>query len=301
VDEPRSAAEAARAVEAAPASAGPVRRRLSRAAEPLARAQRAFNDAILKVTDALSARIDTAAAKAETAERRADELEQRVLRLERRGHAPAPTTVASQPRQDALPDYFAFEARMRGSTGEVRERQLAYVEILREHAPVLDVGCGRGELLTLLREHGIEARGVDANADMVAVARGEGLDVAQADLFDALSAERGLGAVSALQVVEHLPPASLVRFLELARVALAPGGVLVAETINPVSPAALAHFFADLTHAQPVVAATLELLAKEAGFARTETRYLNAPPPHEDPRLNENLFAPLDYVLIAVA
>lgn len=296
--DPRAAAEAARSVDAAPSGGGPLRRRLARVAEPLARAQRTFNDAILKVTDSLSERVDAASARAEAAERRSRELEERLLRLERRS-SPAAPTVAAQPRQDALPDYFAFETRLRAPTGEVRERQRPYLDDLRGHAPVLDVGCGRGELLALLREHGVEARGVDANGDMVAFARGEGLDVAQADLFETLEGERGLGAVTALQVVEHLPPGALVRFLELARAALRADGLLIVETINPVSPAALAHYFADLTHAQPVVPATLELLARHAGFSRTEVRYLNAPPPHEDARLNENVFAPLDYALIA--
>jgi O-antigen chain-terminating methyltransferase len=288
-------------VEAAPAGAGPIRRRLARIAEPLARAQREFNDAILKVTDRLSERVDTASSRAEAAERRAAELEERLLRLERRGAGSVPATVAAQPRADALPDYFAYETRMRAPAAEVRERQRPYVELLRGHAPVLDVGCGRGELLGLLRDAGIEARGVDANADMVAFARGEGLDVEQADLLDALAGASGLGAVTALQVVEHLPPAVLVRFLELAHAALVPGGLLIVETINPVSPAALRHYFADLTHAQPLVAETLQLLVQGAGFSDVELRWLNAPPPHDDPRISEQLFAPLDYAVVGVA
>ena len=123
----------------------------------------------------------------------------------------------------------------------------------------------------------------------------------QADLLDALAAvaEESLGAVTALQVVEHLPPGALVRFLELALRALRPGGLLVAETINPASPAALRHYFADLTHAQPLVPETLELLARHAGFSSVELRFLNEPEPHADPRITEQLFAPLDYALIA--
>jgi SAM-dependent methyltransferase len=270
-----------------------------RAAEPLARAQRVFNDAILRVTDALSERVDTATARAEAAERRARELEERLLRLERRDSAPR--SVAGQPRQDALPDYFAYETRMRAPTDEIRSRQKPYVEVLRGHEPVLDVGSGRGELLALLREAGITARGIDADADMVAFARGDGLQVQQADLLEALAStdEESLGAVTALQVVEHLPPPALTRFLELTLRALRPGGLLVAETINPASPAALRHYFADLTHAQPLVPETLELLARHAGFSATELRYLNAPPPHDDARVTEQLFAPLDYALIA--
>lgn len=299
--DPRADAEAARTVSAAPEPAGPLRRRVARIAEPLARAQRAFNDAILRVTDALSERVDAASAQAESAERRARELEERLLRLERRGAGAAPATVAAQPRADAIPDYFAYETRMRATADEIRERQRSYVDVLRGHDPVLDVGCGRGELLGLLRDEGIAARGVDANADMVAFAKGEGLDVEQADLLDALESARDLGAVTALQVVEHLPPATLVRFLTLARTALHADGILVLETINPVTPAALRHYFADLTHAQPLVAETLQLLVQQAGFREVEVRYLNAPESHPDARISAALFAPLDYALVALA
>ena len=80
------------------------------------------------------------------------------------------------------------------------------------------------------------------------------------------------------QVVEHLPPPMLLRLLELARAEAPPGRILVAETINPLSPLALRNYFADLTHAQPLVPETLALLARQAGFASVETRFLNPPP-----------------------
>ena len=212
-------------------------------------------------------------------------------------------TVASQPAQAALPDYFAFEAKMRGSTADVRERQRPYVDDFRDAAPVLDVGCGRGELLGLLRDAGIDAKGVDADADMVAYARGEGLDVEQTDALAYLEAQSdgSLGGIFAGQVVEHLPPAALFRLLELAAVKLRPGGLLVAETINPLSPLALRSYFADLTHAQPLVPETLALLAKQAGFRDVQTRYLNAPRHADDvdERIREILFAPLDYAIVA--
>src|SRR5258707_11038674 len=166
---------------------------------------------------------------------------------------------------------------MRGSTESVRARQQGYVDDFRDQAPVLDVGCGRGELLGLLREARVEARGIDAGADMVAYARGEGLDVEQADAIVYLDGldDGALGGVFLGQVVEHLPPAALVRLLELAAQKLRPGGLLVAETINPLSPLALRSYFADLTHAQPLVPETLALLANQAGFREVETRFLN--------------------------
>ena len=286
--------------------------------EPLAADQRVFNDSVLKLVDALSERADASAAAREQAERLVRELEERLARLERRGGAaghggaPVPATVAAQPAAASVPDYFAFESRMRGSVDSIRERQRLYVDVLRDAAPVLDAGCGRGELLGLLREAGVEARGIDADSDMVAYARGDGLDVEQADLVEYLQrvGDGSLGAIFMGQVVEHLPAPTLVQTFQLAAAKLRPGGVLVAETINPLSPIALRNYFADLTHAQPLVPETLELLARQSGFAETEIRFLNEPAERltepDDPviaanvrRLNELLFAPLDYALVA--
>jgi SAM-dependent methyltransferase len=286
--------------------------------EPLAADQRVFNDSVLKLVDALSERADSASVAREQAERLVRELQERLERLERRpvpvGSAgpAAPVTVAAQPAAAAIPDYFAFESRMRGSTDSIRERQRRYLDDLRAAAPVLDIGCGRGELLGLLREAGVEARGIDADADMAAYARGEGLDVEQADLVEYLgrTTDGSLGGIFMGQVVEHLPGPTLAQSLGLAAAKLRAGGVLIAETINPLSPIALRNYFADLTHAQPLVPETLELLARQAGFAETEIRFLNEPAERltepDDPviaanvrRLNELLFAPLDYALVA--
>src|SRR3954470_23355447 len=156
--------------------------------DPLAHDQRSFNDAALKLVDDMSRDLDWTRERAlavgdelialqeryDEAQRRARELEERLLRLERRPAGAGAQTVAAQPAQANVPDYFAFESVMRGSVEEIRARQAVYVEDLREHAPVLDVGCGRGELLGLLRDAGIAASGVDADADMAAFAKGDG-------------------------------------------------------------------------------------------------------------------------------
>jgi SAM-dependent methyltransferase len=301
--------------------------------EPLAADQRRFNAAALRLADAIAERDDAGHAAVvervdgfarehhalttglDAAARRAVELEERLTRLERRERpavaaaAPAPSPP---PSAAPVPDYFAFESRMRGSTESIRERQRPYVVDFRDAAPVLDLGCGRGEFLALLREAGIEARGIDLDADMVAFARGEGLDVEQAEAVQHLEAleDGSLGGVFAAQLVEHIPAPTLVRLLELAAAKLRPGGLLVAETINPLSPLALRNYYADLTHAQPLVPETLELLARQAGFGSVALRFLNAPEERlaepADPliaanvaRLNELLFGPLDYAIVA--
>jgi O-antigen chain-terminating methyltransferase len=289
-----------------------IARRLLRRALRFYVEELALADATLKLVDAASEELDAALRALEAERRRVTELEERLLRLERRPTAAAPVTVAAQPAAATLPDYFAFESRMRASTEETREKQRAYVELFAGAAPVLDAGCGRGEFLSLLRGAGIEARGVDAHADMVAYARGEGLAVEQADVLAHLAeaVPGSLGGVFAAQLVEHLPPPALLRFLELAHAALRPEGMLVLETINPLSPLALRNYFADLTHAQPLVPETLVLLVAHAGFAGLDVRYANPPSerltPPDDPvlrrnveRLNELLFGPLDYAVVA--
>ena len=140
---------------------------------------------------------------------------------------------------------------------------------------MLDVGCGRGEFLSLLGEAGIEARGIDLDPDMVAFCRSEGLDVEEGDAIVYLDGleEGSLGGIFAAQFVEHLQPGPLTAFLGLAASRLRPGGVLLLETINPLSLFALRNYFADLTHAQPLIPETLSLLVKQAGFGDVEIRF----------------------------
>jgi SAM-dependent methyltransferase len=290
---------------------------------PAVDAQRDFNDVTLKLVDDLHQQVETG-----LDERRIGELEERVLRLERtsREKQGSGTSGARPPAARPQPelDYFAFEARMRGSTADVRARQEPYVDDFRAAAPVLDLGCGRGEFLGLLRDAGIEARGVDRDADMVAFSRAEGLEVEQGDAVTYLETleDGSLGGIFAAQLVEHLRPPVLVRLLELAAAKLRPGGVLVAETVNPLALGALKNYFADLTHAQPLVPETLVLLARQAGFSRVDVRFLNEPPPEErlrpvelppEPafdaarlalaanvaRLNDVVFGPQDYAVVA--
>jgi SAM-dependent methyltransferase len=144
------------------------------------------------------------------------------------------------------------------------------VPLLREQAPVLDVGCGRGELLQLLRDEGIAARGVDVDAGMVARCTEKGRDVALLDGVAALEAapDASLGAVFCAQVIEHLPYEAFQRFFGLAAQKLRPDGVLIAETVNPHAQVALKHFWLDLTHEQPVFPEVALATAGIAGFSK---------------------------------
>jgi len=186
--------------------------------------------------------------------------------------------------------YLELERRYRGTEEEIRERIAAYLPWLQSlpppanTAPVLDLGCGRGETLALLRDHGIPARGVDTSARMVALCRERGLEAREGDLFAALEglAEASLGGVVSFHVIEHLPGAALDRLVRLAWRALKPGGVLILETPNPLSMVVAArNFWLDPTHLRPVHPESLKLMYELAGFDPVERLDLRPFPPAE--------------------
>ena len=175
----------------------------------------------------------------------------------------------SAPPEFANVDWLKFAERFRGSEDDIRARQRMYASRFREHAPVLDIGCGRGEMLQVFREAGIAARGIDSNDDSIALCQANGLDAEKADLFAYLSAlpDASLGGVICCQVVEHLPPARLPEMIRLVHAKLRAGGLLAIETPNPECLAIFAtHFYIDPTHRHPIPPALASFYLEEAGL-----------------------------------
>src|SRR5579884_2998231 len=191
--------------------------------------------------------------------------------------------------------YRAFEDVFRGSEEMIRERQRAYLPILGEHRPVLDFGCGRGEFLDLLRDAGIPCMGVDRDPSMVArcIEKGHADVVVQGDGLEYLEQlpDGMLGAVFAAQVIEHLSEAQLRALFELAHRKLKPGGLLIAETVNPHCPAALKAFWVDLSHQRPIFPEVSLELCREAGFHSAYAFHPNGSGDFERDRHTEGEFA----------
>ena len=180
--------------------------------------------------------------------------------------------------------YVAFENRFRGSMDEIRARVAAYVPQFEGASDVLDVGCGRGEFLDLLRERGISATGVDINQDMVELCRARGLQVVQGDALAHLEqlGDGALGGLFAAQVVEHLEPSRLLAFIDAAHRKLRPGAPLALETINVASWSAFFRSYVrDITHMRPVHPETLQFLVRTAGFRNAQIVY-RSPYPEEE-------------------
>jgi predicted TPR repeat methyltransferase len=179
--------------------------------------------------------------------------------------------------------YVAFEDQFRGSDAVIAERLRMYVPIFAGRDRVVDLGCGRGELLAAFRSAGVRASGVDANADMVAIAHDRGLDAVQGDALAFLEAveDESLGGIIATQVVEHLEPPYLLRLIDTASRKLRRGAPIVLETINVACwPAFFGSYLRDFTHVRPVHPDTLQYLLRASGFERVEIRYSAPVPDH---------------------
>ena len=215
--------------------------------------------------------------------------------------------------------YAGFENRFRGRDDEVKKQLCEYVSLFAKGGKVLDLGCGRGEFLGLLREEGIEAAGVDSNGQMVDICLDKGLRCEKGDLLEKLAArpDGTLGGIFSSQVIEHLPAPYLKKLIEMCRLKLAPGGTLVFETVNPLSVFALVQvYYLDLSHHKPVHPQALKFMLEAAGFEDVEIKHSSPlelerlqPLPGADERttvlnrnidrLNDLLFAPVNYAAIA--
>ena len=200
--------------------------------------------------------------------------------LERRSHAATQAPEAPQaPQEPQAPgdfQYVGFEDRFRGSEADIRARLIDYVPYFAGQSNVLDVGCGRGEFLDLLKQKGIAAKGLDLNPEMIEVCRSRGLDAAAGDATGYLKGlpDESLGGLIAVQVVEHLQPPYLTEMLALAFDKIRPGGKIVLETINPTCWVAFFEsFIRDLTHVKPIHPETLQYLLQASGFSNVEIVY----------------------------
>jgi SAM-dependent methyltransferase len=265
-----------------------------------------------------AAGLDAAPARLAELRARLDVLDKRVRSMLERSSPPPDAPVLP-----ATFDYVGFEQRFRGDNEVVLSRtEERYFDLLEGASPVVDVGCGRGEVLAALAERGIDGIGVDLDAGMVAEAKAAGVDARQGDAnaFLADAEPASLGAVIAIQVVEHLELDALLSLIELAHARLRPGGRLILETPNPASLIVLGNsYLLDPTHVRPLHPSLLSFLVERAGFADVRLAFYEPATGYhldllegdvaDEPwarkvndafrRLNEVLFGPQDYAVIA--
>ena len=220
-------------------------------------------------------------------------------------------TKAESSKMDAL--NAAFTDAFRGARAEIKERLSIYLPIIQNAAigtkemPIIDLGCGRGEWLELLREKNLQARGVDLNRIFVAQSRELGLDVVEGDLIAYLGdlPSASVGALTSFHVVEHLSPELLLKMLDETVRVLKPGGVVILETPNPQNINVSSYaFHLDLSHRKPLPVPTLRFLFKSVGLERIEVIALREPVDKVEgdaeltERFNFFFYGSMDYAIV---
>jgi 2-polyprenyl-3-methyl-5-hydroxy-6-metoxy-1,4-benzoquinol methylase len=235
--------------------------------------------------------------------------ELRVVRQRIRAHGSAGEHRAAEPETTEPSygfDYARFAERFRGTEDYVRRNIEFYRPFFASCENVLDIGCGRGEFLALMRDSGVAARGIDLSTECAALCRQNGLNAEVADLFPFLAqTEQDFDGIFSSQVVEHLDPRRLPEMIGLCAAKLRRGGLLAIETPNPECLAIFAtHFYLDPTHTRPIPHPLMVFYMEEAGFGLIEVHELS-PAVDSMPELAElpeafrkRFFGGLDYAIM---
>jgi len=210
--------------------------------------------------------------------------------------------------------YLDFENRFRGTEDDIKNRQLNYLNYIKNAAKnnqaefVLEVGCGRGEFLKILDENNIPVKGIDTNTEMIELNLKNNRNVKLDDAISFLQAQNdnSLIGITSFQVIEHFSPDYLLDFIKLSYQKTASGGVIILETVNPMSLFSLTHFWYDITHKTPIPPDVLKFYIESAGFQEVKPIFTSEVPEElklqsndeNTKKLNQILFGPQDYAII---
>ncbi len=193
------------------------------------------------------------------------------------------TTLRPLEQTGDVMNYFLFEEKYRGTTNDIKMRQSIFLEYFKNCQNVLDIGCGRGEFLSMLKENSIGVKGIDINEDMVLYCQKNGLNVQEADALSYLQSikDKSLDGIFSAQVIEHLQSYELINLVKMCHDKMKYGSYFIAETVNPMCLSVFAaSFYMDLSHVRPVHPETMKFLLESVGFRDIEFKFLT-PFPNE--------------------
>lgn len=175
-------------------------------------------------------------------------------------------------------DYIGFENKYRGSQEEITKKLSGYLKYFEGKHNVLDIGCGRGEFLEILRENNITAKGIDIDNDMISICKEKNLNVKKVEAITYLDEleDNSLDGIMLAQVIEHMEPKYLIQLVSLAYKKLKPDAYFIAETINPQSLIVFTEaYFMDLSHVRMIHPYTIKFLLESEGFKESSIEYLS--------------------------
>lgn len=250
---------------------------------------------------------------AEQLRRLRDDVNARLAQFEKRLRSAQPAADEHSTMDESRMDEFfaSFANQFRGSREEVKESLRFYLPLLKAASldkDILDLGCGRGEWLELLKEKGIEGYGIDINRLLIEQARELGFNVIQQDALSHLRGvlDQTLNAVTGFQFIEHISFQTLLEILGEILRTLRPGGLVIFETPNPKNLVVGAcNFYSDPTHAKPLFPETVQFILSKLGFVDVRLEYVNmvAGSPFKDGSeatnaLDSWFYSPRDFAVI---
>lgn len=176
-------------------------------------------------------------------------------------------------------DYFNFENHFRGTRHNIKKMLAVYLPFFEGKSKVIDLGCGRGEFLELLKKNNIDCIGVDLYDEFIMYCRMKGLDVVCEDVNQYLRGldDESVDGIFSAHLVEHLKIEELLALYKRSFEVLKPGGCIVIETPNPTCLGIYYNwFYADPSHVKPVHPKTQEYFLKESGFNSIEILYTDS-------------------------
>ncbi len=195
-------------------------------------------------------------------------------------------------------NYVGFEKKFYGDHETLQPKHSQYIDHFHGVDDVLDIGCGSGAFLTLLKKRGIKAHGIDINPNVVKDCAQHDLSVERADAIPYLSKQKNktYGAITCFHVIEHMHPEDCLKFLRLCFKKLKPGGKLILETPNTTMLGILNKgFYMDPTHIRPVHPETVEFVLRDLGFKKIKVHTSSQLPEGDrlksvsDPDMNFNV------------
>lgn len=171
-------------------------------------------------------------------------------------------------------DYFDFENHFRGKREFVKLAQKQYLKYFIGKNRVVDIGCGRGEFLELLKEEGINAIGIDTYPHYIEYCKLKGLNAIKNDAIEYLKKVDSVDGIFASQLIEHLSTEQLIELCKISYDKLEDGAYLVMETPNPTSLAIYTNaFYIDPSHNKPIHPLTIQYFLEKSGFSNVEIIY----------------------------
>lgn len=148
-------------------------------------------------------------------------------------------------------------------------------------APILEVACGQGKLLSFFKKRGFHnISGVDVSPEQIALARQVVPTVHEANVLEFLEAHPGqFELIVGFDIIEHFNKDEVLRFLDGCRLALKTGGRLILQTPNADSPLVADTRYGDFTHEVCFQMNSLGRLLRLCGFKDIVARE-QGPIPH---------------------